>query len=185
MEERIIQYREALNDDSSGEATLAGPEHRVEALTGRLRDATSGLLRMLEFTRSRMIGVEMLQTYANQARILLQLYDEHQSMVENLLGQSAALRQGEEERGLPEEDVRKLLSHARQMSRHKMQGKALESCVICQSALQHGQSKPCDASPCSLQCGHTFHQQCIGTWLRQEPNSKWPTLEYFLPWYTH
>ena len=46
-------------------------EDRLGMLTERLRDATGELLSVLELTRSRMIGVDLLQAHANQARILL------------------------------------------------------------------------------------------------------------------
>ena len=63
-----------LDRDRSADPSV---EERLGVLTDRLRDATGELLSVLELTRSRMIGVDLLQAHANQARVLLQLYDEH------------------------------------------------------------------------------------------------------------
>ena len=156
-----------------------GTERTAQALTDRLRDATTGLLQMLEFTRSRMVGVEMLQTYATQARILLQLYDEHQSMMESLMerassesSQSGALTA--QNRGMHGDEIDRLLVHARRISLYTNTTAAEKetlSCVICQSEIRQGkldgeldsELDQGDTTPCAMHCGHIFHRQCIGT----------------------
>ena len=139
-------------------------EDRLGMLTERLRDATGELLSVLELTRSRMIGVDLLQAHANQARILLQLYDEHQSMVEELLRTHGA--EAPEESGLPEEEVAVLLQHAARLARALPAAKPRKAteCVICQTELCVA-AAGADKESCALQCGHSFHRSCIGRWL--------------------
>eukprot|EP01043_Picozoa_sp_COSAG02_P002399 COSAG02_NODE_55_length_43887_cov_30.660364_20_plen_520_part_00 len=156
-------------------------EERLGLLTDRLRDATGELLSVLELTRSRMIGVELLQAHANQARVLLQLYDEHQQMVEELLRSQGtdgadALVRGPTD-GLDEGEVAELLQLAAQFARlpsARLLGSTSScECVICQAELRDvaGSLLPAgtggDHEPCMLQCGHRFHRHCIGNWLQR------------------
>lgn len=167
-----------LDRDRSADPSV---EERLGVLTNRLRDATGELLSVLELTRSRMIGVDLLQAHANQARVLLQLYDEHQQMVEELLRSQGA---GSVDGGVPgptdgldEGEVAELLQLASQFARFPS-AKLLGStsccdCVICQAELRDvaGSLLPAgtggDKEPCMLQCGHRFHRHCIGNWLKR------------------
>ena len=153
-------------------------EERLGLLTDRLRDATGELLSVLELTRSHMIGVELLQAHANQARVLLQLYDEHQQMVEELLrSQGATDGAPGPTDGLGEEELAEVLQLASQIARlpsSKLLGSASScECVICQSELRDvaGSLLPAGTGgakePCMLQCGHRFHRHCIGSWLER------------------